>query len=72
VGLGFGLGGLRFVRRGFGFWSRRRSGLRFARGRLGFLSRCRSGCGRGLISGFQHGVILLGVGLGFCLGADLG
>ncbi len=31
MGLGFGLGGLRFVR-GFGFWSRRRSGLRFAVG----------------------------------------
>jgi hypothetical protein len=29
VGLGFGLGGLGFVR-GFGFWSRRRSGFRFA------------------------------------------
>jgi hypothetical protein len=49
VGLGFGLGGLWFVR-GFGFWSRRRSGLRFAPGGLGFLSRCRSGCG--LISGW--------------------
>uniref|UniRef100_A0A2N9IDE3 Uncharacterized protein n=1 Tax=Fagus sylvatica TaxID=28930 RepID=A0A2N9IDE3_FAGSY len=49
MGLGFGLGGLRFVR-GFGFWSRRRSGLRFAPGGLRFLSRCRSGCG--LISGW--------------------
>ncbi len=27
---------------------------------------------RGWISGFQHGVILLEVGFGFCLGADLG
>ena len=49
VGLGIGLGRLRFVR-GFGFWSRRRSGLQFAPGGLGFLSRCRSRCG--LISGW--------------------
>ena len=52
VGLGFGLGGFRFVR-GFGFCSRRRSGLQFAVGGFAVLSLCRSGCG--LISGFQRG-----------------
>jgi hypothetical protein len=51
VGLGFGLGGLRFVR-GFGFWSRRRSGLRFAVGGFAVLSLCRSGCAVGLGCGW--------------------
>uniref|UniRef100_A0A2N9HPB1 Transmembrane protein n=1 Tax=Fagus sylvatica TaxID=28930 RepID=A0A2N9HPB1_FAGSY len=65
VGLGFGLGGLRFVR-GFGFWSRRRSGLRFAVGGFAVLSLCRSGCAVGL--GFAVGLGLPWVGFAVGVG----